>query len=31
MPKYGGLTNLRMEHYNDKYDQNYNYPGFLRI
>lgn len=31
MPKYNGLTNLRMEHHNDKYDTDFNYPGFLRI
>lgn len=31
MPKYGGLTNLRMEQHNDKYHQDFTYPGFLRV
>jgi hypothetical protein len=31
MPQYNQLTNVRMEQYNDKYDQDFNYPGFLRV
>ena len=31
MPKYNVLTNLRMEQHNDKYHQDFTYPGFLRV
>ncbi len=31
VPKYNGLTNVRMEQHNDRYDKDFTYPGFLRV
>lgn len=31
LPKYNGLTNLKMEQHGNVYDQDYTYPGFLRV
>ena len=31
LPKFNGLTNLKMEQHGNVYDQDYTYPGFLRV
>jgi hypothetical protein len=31
VPLYNQLTKVRMEQHNEKYDQDFNYPGFLRV